>query len=76
MVNKIPASVSDVLLHQRDTDRTERVMLPVTRYKNILNAPSVVSNIHEVKGAPFVLFETEEEILSISELRKLSNDII
>ena len=44
-MDKIPASVSDVLLHNRDTDRTETVILPITRYNNVMNAPKVISDI-------------------------------
>ena len=75
-MRKIPASVSDTLLHEKDSDRTERIILPITRYKNVLNAPSVVSNVNSVKGAPFVLYTTETETLSTAELRKLIDGIL
>ena len=74
--NFLPTSVSDTLLHEKDSDRTERVILPITRYKNVLNAPQVVTNGNAVKGAPFVLLVTETETLSTSELRKLAGGIV
>ena len=30
---------SDILLHSKDSDRTERVIFPITRYDNIIAAP-------------------------------------
>ena len=77
MSNKfLPASVTDTLLHEKDSDRTERVILPITRYKNVLSAPQVVTNGNSVKGAPFVLLATDTEKLSTSELRKLAGGIV
>lgn len=70
-MNKIPASVSDVLLHNRDSDRTEKVILPVTRYKNVMNAPKVINDISSSNGAPFTLLATETEVLDTAQLRKL-----
>lgn len=75
-MGKIPASVTDVLLHDKNTDRTERVILPITRYKNVLNAPDLVSAAQSVKGAPFILFQTGTETLSTAELRRLAGDIV
>ena len=72
----IPAAVSDVLLHEKDTDRTEKVVMPITRYKNVLNAPNIVTTANDVKGAPFVLLETDTETLSIEQIRALSGNII
>lgn len=75
-MRKIPASVSDTLLHEKSSDKTERVILPITRYNNVLNAPKVVTNVDSVKGAPFVLYATESETLSTVEIRKLVNGIL
>lgn len=75
MSRKLPASVTDTLLHMKDSDSTEEIVLPITRYKNILNAPRVVNNIHSLKGAPFILYKTDSETLSTTEIRKLVNSI-
>ena len=75
-MSKLPASVSDVLLHEKDSDRSERVIMPITRYKNVLNAPNVVTTPNAIKGAPFVLLATETEVLSTAELRSLISDIL
>lgn len=72
----IPYSVSDVLLHTKEKADSERVILPITRYKNIMNAPRLVSSSNAAKGAPFVLFETDQEVLSIEELRTIAPDVI
>lgn len=74
-MSKIPASISDTLLHHKDTDQTEKVILPITRYNNVLNAPKVVSSVTSVKGAPFVLFISDSEELSTEELRKLTGTV-
>lgn len=76
MGNSIPASVTDVLLHQKDTDRTERVMMPITRYDNVLSAPTVVQNGEDTMGAPFLLLETDEEVLSVAQIRTLCGGVV
>ena len=75
-MKSIPASVTDVLLHEKNSDKTERVIMPITRYQNVLSAPNVVTSTTSVKGAPFVLLVTDSETLTTAELRKLSTDII
>ena len=76
MSRKIAASISDTLLHVKDSDLTEKVVMPITRYKNVLNAPRVVTNKNSVKGAPFLFYETDSEELTTAEIRKLANGII
>jgi len=75
-MSKLPASVSDVLLHDKNSDRTERVILPITRYENVLNAPGVVNNGNSLKGAPFLLLKTGTDTLSTEDLRRLVGDIV
>lgn len=76
MNKKIPSSVSDNLLHVKDTDGTEKVILPVTRYKNVMNAPKIVNNPYSTEGAPFSLYITGEEQLDVEELRRLINGLL
>ena len=75
-MDKIPASVSDVLLHNRDSDRTENVVLPVTRYRNVMNAPKVITDVSAVNGAPFTLLATDTEVLDTAQLRKLIPELL
>lgn len=79
-IKSIPASVSDVLLHMKETDNCcngdERVILPITRYDNVMSAPNVVSSPTEVAGAPFLLLRTGADALSVEDIRKLCGDII
>lgn len=75
-MNYMPESVSDVLLHNRDSDRTETVILPITRYNNVMNAPQVVDDITTTNGAPFTLLATETVVLDTDELRELIPDLI
>jgi len=74
----IPLAGSDVLMHSKDTSETERIVFPITRYRSILSAPSVVSDSDEIYGAPFHLLEIpdEEEEMEVSEIRKLVGFII
>lgn len=72
----IPASVTDVLLHAKESDRTERVILPITRYDNVMSAPQIVTDVDEVYGAPYLLLETQEETLTAQEIRNLCGRIV
>ena len=56
MPSKIPMTVSDTLLHIKDSDTTENVILPITRYDNVMNSPRVVTDGDNI-GAPFVLLK-------------------
>ena len=70
---KIPKSIADVLLHVKTSDLTERVIMPVTRYDNVLCAPRVEI---EREGAPFNLLQVDTEELSEEEIRKICGRII
>ena len=76
MARQVPMAASDVLLHQKDTDRTERIALPFTRYANVFNAPRVVNDVDDIAGAPFFLLETDKETLSDTEIRRICGDIL
>lgn len=76
MGNAVPYSVSDILMHGKDSDRTERVYLPFTRYANILSAPSIVTDNIEVEGAPYHFLTTGTVLLTDAEIRKLCGEII
>ena len=36
-------NASDVILHSKDSDKTERIIFPVTRQQNIIGAPTIIS---------------------------------
>lgn len=74
--DKIPATITDGLIHVKNSDRTEMVVLPITRYANVLNSPKVVTGGNEVKGAPFALYGTETEEMTVEEIRQLCGGII
>lgn len=76
IIEKIPTAVSDTLLHEQDSDRTERVILPITRYRNVLNAPTLVTDGNAVKGAPFLLLAMDSETIDTSQLRELVGTIV
>ena len=79
MAKSIPKYVLDLLLHVKDTNGKESVILPITRYDNVMNAPKVVSknsSLTDMTGHPFVLLKTGEEAISIETLRKLCGGIV
>ena len=76
MPRKLPKTVAETLRHVKDTDLTEKIMMPITRYRNILNAPNVIKNPTDVSGAPFVLLEQSSEIISVDKIRKMCGSII
>lgn len=76
VVKYIPNSVTDTLMHGKDSDRTERILLPITRYNNVMNSPNVVTEDIETKGAPFHLLETSTVLLTEDEIRSLCGRII
>ena len=73
---KVPQSGSDVLQHLKNTDRTERIMFPITRYGSLLSAPKVVKDSDEKFGAPFHFLKTDEEELTRTEIRRLCGFIV
>jgi hypothetical protein len=75
-IRYIPDGVTDILMHGKDSDRTERVLMPITRYDNILSSPTVVTEEIETHGAPFHLLEVETVEMTEEEIRKLCGHII
>lgn len=77
---KIPASAVDTFLHFRNDEDSEggneRIILPITRYANILNAPKVVKDPYDSPGAPFVFLQTGSENLNHEEIMVLSPNMI
>lgn len=76
MSSKIPIVVSDVLLHDKNSDRTEKVVLPITRYDNVMNSPTKIDTINNAKGAPFVLYQAETVSLTTEQIRSYVRDIL
>lgn len=47
------------LLHHKSGDGTENLVMPITMYRNIINAPHYVDNIVTEYGAEFLLMKNE-----------------
>lgn len=75
-IRYIPDSVTDILMHGHDSDRTERILMPITRYGALLCAPTIVSEDINTYGAPFHLLETDEVEMSEEEIRNLCGRIV
>ena len=69
--NVIPVAVSDTLLHEKNTDLTEKVILPFTRYANVMNAPKVTTSPTFAPGAPFLFYQTKTSEYTELELREM-----
>lgn len=54
----------DVVLHHKDERGIERIIFPVTRYNDILNAPKLVDDVSTSIGAPFLLYQTDTVTIS------------
>ena len=72
----IPASVTDTLLHTKVSENEERVILPFTRYANVMNAPRVVKDGKDALGAPYAFLETDTETLTTEQIRSLCGGIL
>lgn len=72
MGNVVPSAVTDILMHGKDSDAVERVLMPITRYGAVLNAPNLVTEEIETNGAPFHLLVTDTIIMTDEEIRKIT----
>lgn len=72
---RIPKTATDVVMHSKDKNGEERLVLPVTRYKNILNAPRMVTDLDITITSPFVIYAESAEELSTDEIKELISGI-
>ncbi len=70
--NVVPSAVTDILMHGKDSDSIERVLMPITRYGAVLNAPKLVTEEIETNGAPFHLLVTDTITMTDDEIRKIT----
>ena len=75
MAATLPSRVQDAILHVKTSD-SEEIVLPVTRYDNVMNSPHLVETPEARPGAPFHLLETDSETLTASEIRRLAGGIL
>lgn len=76
MANQIPKVVNNTLLHLRDSNDREQVILPITSYDNVLGRPRISTSTTNLGGSPFSLLYTSTVRMSAEKLRKLVGDII
>ena len=72
MANNFPEA-SDVVLHAKDSDTTERIIFPITRYSNIMHAPKMINSVTGPVAAPFLLLKETMVEIEEEELHKLTN---
>ena len=72
---KFPTA-SDTLLRAKDSDGSEIIIFPITRYGDVLNSPKVTSDIDSAHDAPFILLKENTEEVDEEELHELCNSII
>ena len=80
MQKYVPSEVSDTLLHLKEESNngtiTDNVVLPYTRYDNVLNRPRVVYDTSSMNnGAPFNLLALQEEEMTEAEINELYNKV-
>lgn len=76
-MSKIPnLPMADVLLHGKPSDREETLGFPITRYKNVIGSPAVVTETTLKASAPFQLLRTENVDLPVTTIRHLCGNII
>ena len=70
-------TVTNDLLHVKVSEDTETIILPITNYSNVMNAPRI-STLPELKiaGQPYSFSVSSLEEVTIEELSKIGADII
>lgn len=64
-------NVADQLIHGKSDNGEEVILLPITRYDNVMGAPRVVSSYEDYIPAPFFFLKTDEVDLSADEINTL-----
>ena len=67
---------SDTLLHSKDSDKTERIIFPITRYENIIAAPRFLDldkKINQTFSSPFILLQTDTVSMDEDEINEMTN---
>lgn len=65
--------VSGTVLHQKDTDTTERIIFPVTAYECIVSAPKITNKRDDHPRAPFIFLTTGSETMTEEQITELLN---
>ena len=71
MPSSTPNGISDVALHMKNGDGTERIVLPFTRYANVLNAPKKITSPADAAGRSFAFLQTETDNLTTAQINTL-----
>lgn len=69
-------NASDVLLHSKDSDKTKRIIFPITRQQNVIGAPMFISldnKIYDTLGAVFALLQTDTVSIDEDRLNEITN---
>lgn len=64
-------NVADHLIHGKSDNGEEVILLPYTRYDNVMGAPRVVSTYDDYIPAPFFFLKTDEVDLTADEINTL-----
>lgn len=74
--NTVLDGAADAILHVKTSDSEERVMFPATRYANVVGRPNVVNDANNLYGAPFGLYRSDTENVSVANIRSLVGPIV
>ena len=74
---KKPLTITNDLLHVKMSEDTETIMLPITNYSNVMNAPRI-STLPELKssGQPYAFSVSTLEEVTEADLNKIGANII
>lgn len=65
---------SDILMHSKETVNgidEERIVFPITRYDNVLNAPHLTDDPKKSENSEFILLTTSESELPADDVYNL-----
>ena len=74
--NNVMDGAADAILHLKVSDDEKRLLFPATRYANVVGRPTVVADANNLSGAPFGLYKTDTENVSIADIRSLVGPIV
>lgn len=64
--------VMDHLIHDKLSSGEEVILLPITKYDNVIGAPGVISDLNELIAAPFSLYAQDEVEISSDLLEEIT----
>lgn len=68
--------MTDILIHGKPSEKEEYLGFPITRYQNLVGAPSLVTASTIKSSAPFQLLHIDDVEMTVSDIRTLCGNIL